>query len=477
MTKSLSSDPSLEQLKNQAKDLLKAHKSGDENVCDTLRLLPKFAEEPSNVILSSKVTLQEVQHALSMDYGFENWQALRQEVLESQGESVPPDVETISFVNATLTDAVKSGASDLHFEPNQDNYRIRFRKDGITHEFTQVSREQGQEITERIKLMAEMDISERQVPQLGRIKMRISETKAIDFRVSTLPVLFGEKVAMRILDPASSQMGIAALGFEPEQEALFMEALRQPLGLVLVTGPAASGRTVTLYSGISILNIPEVEIATVEDPVEINLEGINQCPINTSVGLDYEKALQSCMTQDPDVVLIGEISEAKTANMAIKIAQSGHLVLAAMHSTGAPEALMRLSEMGITTFDLTSTVKLVTAQRLARRLCTKCKARVDIPKHALIEAGFQDADVEAGLQLFGPDGCDKCEGGYKGRIGIHEVVKMTPEISRIVMEGGDAKQIAEECQRAGFPDIKQSSLQKVKDGVVSLDQVGYISGL
>jgi type IV pilus assembly protein PilB len=315
-----------------------------------------------------------------------------------------------------------------------------------------------------------MDISERRVPQDGRIKLKISKSKSIDFRVNTLPVLFGEKLVLRILDPSSAKMGIDALGYEEEQKALYMEALNKPQGMFLVTGPTGSGKTVSLYTGINILNTPDLNISTAEDPVEINLEGINQCPINARVGLDFSEARRSFLRQDPDVIMVGEIRDLETANIAIKAAQTGHMVMSTLHTNSAPETLTRLRNMGVAAFNLATSVNLIVAQRLARRLCD-CKEKLDIPKNALLEKGFSKEDIKSGLEIYGPTGCEKCSGGYKGRVGIYEVMKVTREIAKMIMEDGNAIQIAEISAREGFNTIFQSALQKVKNGLTSLDEV------
>jgi|TARA_B100001971_G_C18255338_1_gene581611 type IV pilus assembly protein PilB len=479
MTNALPNNPSLEQLKNQAKDILKAHKSGQDSACGTLKLLTKFEDDSDQEILSATVTLQEVQHALAMDYGFDSWDALRQAVAEMDSNSTivsDEDRQVISLVDKLLTDAIESRASDLHFEPFENSYRVRFRTEGRLHEVKQAPVDLGPRIAARLKVMSGIDIAERRVPQHGHIKVKISESRAIDFRVHTLPVLFGEKISLRVLDTSSVRIGMDALGFERGQKKLFLEALHKPAGLLLVTGPTGSGTTVTLYTGITLLNKPELEIYTVEDPVEINLDGVNQCCVDLKVGLDYESALRSCLMQDPDILLVGEIRDLAIANLSIKAAQTGHLVLSSMQTNGVPETLTHLRGMGVSAFSLTRVVSLVTAQRLVRRLCPACRVPLDIPKNALIDAGFSEKDIDGGLQIFGPGDCDKCSGGYKGRVGIHEVVKITPEIARVIMEGGNASQIAEECQRAGFDNIMQSALRKVKQGHTSLDEVDRVAG-
>ncbi len=384
--------------------------------------------------------------------------------------SAADDTPVVRFINKMLMDAIKGGSSDLHFEPFEKSYRVRFRTDGVLHEVARPPVNLSPRISARLKVMSQMDISERRVPQDGRIKLKISKSKSIDFRVNTLPVLFGEKLVLRILDPSSAKMGIDALGYEDDQKSLYMEALTKPQGMFLVTGPTGSGKTVSLYTGINILNTPDLNISTAEDPVEINLEGINQCPINAKVGLDFSEALRSFLRQDPDIIMVGEIRDLETANIAIKAAQTGHMVMSTLHTNSAPETLTRLRNMGVAAFNLATSVNLIVAQRLARRLCD-CKVKLDIPKNALIEKGFSEQDVDEGLTIFGPKGCERCSNGYKGRVGIYEVMKVTPEISKIIMEDGNALEIAEVSRREGFNTIFESALQKVKSGFTSLDEV------
>jgi type IV pilus assembly protein PilB len=384
------------------------------------------------------------------------------------------DTPVVRFINKMLMDAIKSGASDLHFEPFEKSYKVRFRTDGVLHEVARPPVNLAPRISARLKVMSQMDISERRVPQDGRIKLKISKSKSIDFRVNTLPVLFGEKLCLRILDPSSAKMGIDALGYEDEQKQLFMDALYKPQGMFLVTGPTGSGKTVSLYTGLNILNTPELNISTAEDPVEINLEGINQCPVNHKVGLDFSEALRSFLRQDPDIVMVGEIRDIETANIAIKAAQTGHMVMSTLHTNSAPETLTRLRNMGVPAFNLATSINLIVAQRLARRLCD-CKEKIDIPKSALLEKGFTEEDVDRGFDVFVPKGCGKCSGGYKGRVGIYEVVKITPEISKIIMEDGNSIEIAAECAKQGFKNIFESALIKVISGLTSLEEVDRVT--
>ncbi|TVZ39988.1 type IV pilus assembly protein PilB [Alteromonadaceae bacterium 2753L.S.0a.02] len=383
----------------------------------------------------------------------------------------------VRFVNKVLLDAIKIGASDIHFEPYEKTYRVRFRTDGILKEMARPPVNLSTRLAARLKVMSQMDISERRVPQDGRIKMKLSKTRAIDFRVNTLPTLFGEKVVLRILDPSSAKLGIDALGYEDTQKKMYLDALAQPQGMILVTGPTGSGKTVSLYTGLNILNTTERNISTAEDPVEINLEGINQVNMNTRVGLTFAEALRSFLRQDPDIVMVGEIRDLETAEIAIKAAQTGHLVLSTLHTNSAPETLTRLLNMGVPTFNVATTVSLIIAQRLARRLCSACKKPADdIPDEILKEEGFDEIGVERNeITLFHPVGCDKCNEGYKGRVGVYEVVRITDEISRIIMEGGNSIQIADAARKSGFNDLRISALRKAAMGVTSLEEANRVT--
>ena len=411
---------------------------------------------------------------VAVDLGLEAEDEDSGEPDEDDTVSAANDAPVVRFVNKMLTDAIRVGSSDLHFEPFEKAYRVRFRIDGVLHEVARPPVNLARRISARLKVMSQMDISERRVPQDGRIKLKISRSKAIDFRVNTLPVLFGEKLCLRILDPGSAKMGIDALGYESDQKALYLEALHKPQGMFLVTGPTGSGKTVSLYTGLNILNTPELNISTAEDPVEINLEGINQCPVNHKIGLDFSEALRSFLRQDPDIVMVGEIRDLETANMSIKAAQTGHMVMSTLHTNSAPETLTRLRNMGVPAFNLATSINLIVAQRLARRLCD-CKIKLDLPKKALMEKGFTERDLDEGLETFGPRGCEKCTGGYKGRVGIYEVMKVTPEISKIIMADGNSLQIAEMSKREGFNNIFQSALLKVKSGMTSLAEIDRVT--
>lgn len=383
----------------------------------------------------------------------------------------------VRFVNKVLLDAIKIGASDIHFEPYEKVYRVRYRTDGILTEVAKPPVNLGIRLAARLKVMSQMDISERRVPQDGRIKMKISKTRAIDFRVNTLPTLFGEKVVLRILDPSSAKLGIDALGYEDFQKKLFLDALAQPQGMILVTGPTGSGKTVSLYTGLNILNTTERNISTAEDPVEINLEGINQVNVNNRVGLTFAEALRSFLRQDPDIVMVGEIRDLETAEIGIKAAQTGHLVLSTLHTNSAAETLTRLLNMGVPTFNVATTVSLIIAQRLARRLCSQCKKPADdVPDQVLKEEGFDDINIpREKITLFHPGGCEQCNNGYKGRVGIYEVVRITPKISRIIMGGGSAIEIADAAKEAGFYNLRTSALRKAASGVTSLEEANRVT--
>ena len=384
------------------------------------------------------------------------------------------DAPVVRFVNKMLLDAIKGGSSDLHFEPYEKAYRVRFRTDGILHEVARPPIQLAPRLSARLKVMAGLDISERRKPQDGRIKMKLSKTKAIDFRVNTLPTLWGEKIVMRILDPTSAQMGIDALGYEPEQKELYLAALSQPQGMILVTGPTGSGKTVSLYTGLNILNTVDVNISTAEDPVEINLEGINQVNVNPRQGMDFAQALRAFLRQDPDVIMVGEIRDLETAEIAIKAAQTGHMVMSTLHTNSAAETLTRLRNMGVPAFNIATSVNLIIAQRLARKLCPSCKKAVDLPREALLREGFPEQAIGT-FKIYGPVGCDNCKGGYKGRVGIYEVVKNTPALQRIIMEDGNSLDISKQMRKDGFNDLRTSALFKAMQGVTSLEEVNRVT--
>lgn len=384
------------------------------------------------------------------------------------------DAPVVRFVNKMLLDAIKNGSSDLHFEPYEKIYRVRLRTDGMLHEAAKPPIQLASRISARLKVMAGLDISERRKPQDGRIKMRVSKAKSIDFRVNTLPTLWGEKIVMRILDSASAQMGIDALGYEEEQKQLYLAALKQPQGMILVTGPTGSGKTVSLYTGLNILNTPDINISTAEDPVEINLEGINQVNVNPKQGLDFAQALRAFLRQDPDVIMVGEIRDLETAEIAIKAAQTGHMVMSTLHTNSAAETLTRLLNMGVASFNLATSTNLIIAQRLARKLCPSCKKEHDVPRETLLHEGFPE-DRVGSFKLYAPVGCENCKNGYKGRVGIYEVVKITPALQRIIMEEGNSIQIAEQARKEGFNDLRTSGLLKAMQGITSLEEINRVT--
>jgi len=385
------------------------------------------------------------------------------------------DAPIVKYVNKMLLDAIRGGASDIHFEPYEKTYRVRYRTDGILKEISRPSIKLAPKISARVKIMAQLDISERRVPQDGRIKMKLSKTKAIDFRVNTLPTLWGEKIVLRILDPSQAKLGIDVLGYEEDQKQLYMDALEQPQGMILVTGPTGSGKTVSLYTGLNILNTTERNISTAEDPAEINLEGINQVNVNTRVGLGFAEALRAFLRQDPDVIMVGEIRDLETANIAIKAAQTGHLVLSTLHTNSAAETLTRMMNMGVPAFNIATSVSLIIAQRLGRRLCNGCKQPLDVPKDILLKEGFTQEQIDTGFTLYRPKGCDKCNGGYKGRVGIYEVVRITDELANMIMEEASSIKIAKQAQAEGFRNLRQSALLKVIQGVTSLEEANRVT--
>ncbi|SIS98950.1 type IV-A pilus assembly ATPase PilB [Neptunomonas antarctica] len=394
---------------------------------------------------------------------------------EQSSEDASKDAPIVRFVNKILLDCIKKGASDIHFEPYEKTYRIRSRVDGILQEIAKPPNNLAKRLSARLKVMSQMDISERRMPQDGRIKMKISKNRSIDFRVNTLPTLWGEKIVLRILDPSSAKMGVDALGFSPIQNELYMSTLHKPQGMILVTGPTGSGKTVTLYTGLNILNTPELNISTAEDPVEINLEGINQVHVNAKVGLTFAEALRSFLRQDPDVVMVGEIRDLETAEIAIKAAQTGHMVLSTLHTNSAPETLTRLRNMGVASFNVATSVSLIIAQRLARRLCEPCKRPANIPEAALIEEGFSPEQLQnINLYEANPDGCSKCTRGYKGRVGIYEMLLMTPEIAEIIMNNGSSIDITRIAKGQGFRTLRQTGLDKVAEGLTSLDEMNRV---
>jgi len=396
------------------------------------------------------------------------------EPIEDEAQTLEvDDAPVVKFLNKMLLDAINMGASDLHFEPYEKFYRVRYRVDGVLREITQPPLAIKEKLASRIKVISSMDISEKRIPQDGRMKLVLSKTRTIDFRVSTLPLINGEKIVMRILDPSSATLGIEALGYEPAQKEALLSAVSRPYGLVLVTGPTGSGKTVSLYTCLNILNNPGVNIATAEDPCEIPLAGINQVNVNDKQGLTFAAALKSFLRQDPDIIMIGEIRDLETADMAIKAASTGHMVLSTLHTNDAPSTLTRLLNMGVAPFNIASAVSLITAQRLARRLCKNCKVPLDVPKEALLGVGFTKEDLDGTWQLYGPKegGCELCNNGYKGRVGIYQVMPITDAISRIIMKSGTAHDIADQAKIEGVKDLRQSGLIKVMQGLTSVEEV------
>ena len=404
------------------------------------------------------------------------------EFADTEAENKPEDTDSgvddtpvVRFINKILLDAIKKGASDIHFEPYEKSYRVRLRIDGVLREVAKPPLAMSPKLSARIKVMSRMDTAEKRVPQDGRIKLKISKNKAIDFRVNTCPTLFGEKIVLRILDPSSATLGIDALGYEEDQKELYLSALANPYGMILVTGPTGSGKTVSLYTGLNILNTPDTNISTAEDPAEINLEGINQVNVNEKVGLTFESALRAFLRQDPDIIMVGEIRDLQTAEIAIKAAQTGHMVMSTLHTNDAPQTLARLVNMGVPPFNIASAVSLIIAQRLARRLCNNCKEKIDIPRAALEEEGFTREQIDAKPELYKAVGCDQCSDGYKGRVGIYQVLPISEEIGRIIMENGNAIDIADQAKKEGIADLRESAIKKVIAGVTSLEEINRVT--
>ena len=381
------------------------------------------------------------------------------------------DAPVVKFLHKMLLDAFRMRASDLHFEPYEHNYRVRFRIDGELREISSPPIAIKDKLASRIKVISRMDISEKRVPQDGKMKLKIGPDRVIDFRVSTLPTLFGEKIVIRILDPSSAKLGIDALGYEPEEKERLIQAIGRPYGMILVTGPTGSGKTVSLYTCLNMLNQPGVNIATAEDPCEINLPGVNQVNVNDKAGLNFAVALKSFLRQDPDIIMVGEIRDLETADISIKAAQTGHLVLSTLHTNDAPTTLTRMRNMGIAPFNIASSVILITAQRLARRLCPNCKTPIDIPKKALIDAGYNNDELDAPWVSYRAVGCSMCNNGYKGRVGLYQVMPISEEIQRIILRDGGAMEIAEQAKREGVRTLRQAGLHKAKLGLTSLEEV------
>lgn len=415
----------------------------------------------------------------SMDLGDEDLDNLEvSEESENESDDVSradaEDAPIVRYVNKILIDAINKGASDIHFEPYEKTYRIRYRMDGILSEVATPPVQQGGRLAARVKVMSRLDLAERRVPQDGRIKLKLSKNKAIDFRVNTCPTLWGEKIVLRILDPSSATLGIDMLGYEPAQKDLYMNALAKPQGMILVTGPTGSGKTVSLYTGLNILNTEGINISTAEDPAEINLPGINQVNVNPKVGLTFAAALKSFLRQDPDVVMVGEIRDLETAEIAIKAAQTGHLVLSTLHTNDAPQTITRLMNMGVPAYNIASSISLIIAQRLARRLCKHCKQPETIPEAELVKEGFEEDDLKD-LTIYKAVGCDQCNDGYKGRTGIYQVMPVSEATGQIIMEGGNAMQIGKQAEKEGIPDLRKSALKKVCEGLIDLKEANRVT--
>ncbi|MGV6818544.1 MAG: type IV-A pilus assembly ATPase PilB [Thiotrichales bacterium] len=411
----------------------------------------------------------------NLDEDLENLQVDMVDDDESPSATMEVDeTPVVRFVNNVLLDAIRKGASDIHIEPYEKSFRVRFRMDGVLSEVTNPPPNLASKIIARVKVMSRMDISERRIPQDGRIKLSLSKNKAIDFRVNSCPTLFGEKIVLRILDPSSAKLGIDALGYEDHQKAAYLDALSKPYGMILVTGPTGSGKTVSLYTGLNILNTPDRNISTAEDPAEINLPGINQVNVNAKIGLTFASALRAFLRQDPDVIMVGEIRDLETAEIAIKAAQTGHLVLSTLHTNDAPQTLTRLANMGVPPYNIASSVSLIIAQRLARKLCDHCKEPHDVPVDALIDEGFTEEEA-SDLKLYQPVGCDRCTAGYKGRLGIFQVMPISEQMGRIILEGGNALQLEDQAQKEGVLNLRQAGLNKVRAGLTSLEEINRVT--
>jgi type IV pilus assembly protein PilB len=421
---------------------------------------------------TSATTTETMENIVGEDFEFDDLNVEEVgEVTEDDAASEVEDAPVVKFLQKMLLDAYNMRASDLHFEPYEHTYRVRFRVDGELREITSPPVAIKEKLASRIKVISRMDISEKRVPQDGRMKLKVGADKVIDFRVSTLPTLFGEKIVIRILDPSSARLGIEALGYEADEKKRLLDAVSRPYGMVLVTGPTGSGKTVSLYTCLNLLNKPGVNISTAEDPSEINMPGVNQVNVNEKAGLTFAAALKSFLRQDPDIIMVGEIRDLETADIAIKAAQTGHLVLSTLHTNDAPTTLTRMRNMGIAPFNIASSVILITAQRLARRLCTVCKAPADIPHATLLEAGFREEEIDGTWTPFRPVGCSACNNGYKGRVGIYQVMPISEDMQRIILADGSAMEIAKQAEQEGVRSLRQSGLWKVRLGVTSLEEV------
>ena len=428
----------------------------------------KLSKAIQKALEAADTSMKDLDDGLS---DLDNLETVNEEDEGGASQSDAEDAPVVKFVNKMLIDAINKGASDLHFEPYEKTYRVRFRMDGNLFEVASPPNVLAPKIAARLKVMSRMDIAERRVPQDGKIKLKLSKTRAIDFRVNTCPTLWGEKICLRILDPSSAKLGIDALGYEPFQKELYLNNLAKPYGMILVTGPTGSGKTVSLYTGINILNQPDTNICTAEDPVEIQLPGINQVNVNPKVGLTFSSTLKAFLRQDPDVILVGEIRDLETAEIAIKAAQTGHMVMSTLHTNDAPTTLTRLLNMGVAPFNIASSVLLITAQRLARRLCENCKKQAEYPRESLLRAGFKDTDLDGSWQPYRAVGCSSCTNGYKGRVGLYQVMPITEAIQRIILAEGTALDIAQQAQKDGVRDLRQAGLIKVRNGMTTLEEV------
>ena len=435
-------------------------------------------EGPLQKVIESALDTMDTTMSELMDADLDNLDISSGEDDNKDGDVSETDIDdtpVVRFVNKVLLDAINKGASDIHLEPYEKEFRVRFRSDGVLHEVSSPPRSLAMRIIARLKVMSRMNIAERRVPQDGRIRMQLSKNRAIDFRVNTLPTLYGEKVVLRILDGSAAQIGVDALGFEEEQKNLFIEAINKPYGMVLVTGPTGSGKTVSLYTGLNMLNSVDRNISTCEDPVEINVHGINQVNVNNKAGLDFSLALRAFLRQDPDIIMVGEIRDLETAEISVKAAQTGHLVLSTLHTNDAPQTLSRLANMGVPPYSIASAVHLIMAQRLARRLCTKCKKEHDIPRETLLKSGFTEEQMTGKFKIYEAVGCDNCTAGYKGRVGIYQVMPVSEEMGRIIMEGGNALQLEEQSKAEGVADLRVSGLKKVADGITSMEELDRVT--
>jgi type IV pilus assembly protein PilB len=442
-------------------------------------------------LTASAVVVEEAKLAIAIERAIEAQDTRLSDIMETDLENLDigvdegeqgnesdlniDDAPIVRYINKILVQAIRGGASDIHFEPYEKVYRVRFRQDGLLNEIATPPVNIAARLAARLKVMARMDIAERRVPQDGRTKLKISRNREIDFRVNTLPTLYGEKIVLRILDASTAFVGIDSLGLEPEQKATFLSLIQKPYGMILVTGPTGSGKTVTLYTALDILNRTEVNISTVEDPVEIQVIGINQVNMNLRTGLTFAQALRAFLRQDPDVIMVGEIRDLETAEIAVKAAQTGHMMLSTLHTNDAPQSLTRLANMGIPAYNIASSVLLIMAQRLARRLCPHCKEPEELPREVLLEEGFGAEDIEAGLEIFRAVGCHRCTNGYRGRVGIFQIMPVSEEIGRLILEGGNARQIAEQSRLEGVADLRESGLRKVKAGITSLEEINRVT--